>query len=131
MLHRRHALVALQVEFSPLQMAAQADGTLQQCVDLGLTAMAWLPLGGGRLFGDDTQVIRVRNVLQTLGAPHGASIATLAFAWVLRHPARSHPINASGRIEALRGAVAALAEPPILADDWYRVWQASMGREVA
>ena len=132
-LHRRHPLVAQQIEFSPLQMAALADGTLTQCVDLGLRAMAWSPLGGGRLFGDDPQARRVREALQALGAQdrhQGASVATMAYAWLLRHPARPHPITGSGRMQALRDAVAALTLPPMTAEDWYRVWQASMGREV-
>ncbi len=131
MLHRRCALLTNQIEFSPLQMKALADGTLAQCVDLGLRPMVWSPLGGGRLFGgSDEQARRVREALQSLGAQHGASVATMAYAWILRHPARPLPITGSGRIEALREAVAALAIR-LSAEDWYRVWQASIGHEVA
>jgi predicted oxidoreductase len=131
LLRKRHPLVAHQVEFSPLQMRALADGTLEQCLDLGLRPMAWSPLAGGRLFtGQDEQARRVRTVLQALGAPHGVSEATLAYAWLLRHPSRPVPITGSGRIEGLREAVAALSVR-LSAQDWYRVWQASIGHEVA
>ncbi|MDE2145683.1 MAG: aldo/keto reductase [Burkholderiales bacterium] len=131
MLHRRCPLLTNQIEFSPLQLQALADGTLAQCVDLGLRPMIWSPLGGGRLFSaSDAQAQRVREVLQALGAAHGASVATMAYAWILRHPARPRPITGSGRIEALREAVAALAIR-LSAEDWYRVWQASIGHEVA
>jgi predicted oxidoreductase len=131
MLHRRHALVTNQVELSPLQLQALSDGTLDQCTDLGLRPMIWSPLGGGRLFtGQDAQAQRVRGVLEELGRRHGVSAATMAYAWILRHPSRPLPITGSGRIEALREAVAALGVT-LTAEDWYRVWQASTGHEVA
>ena len=130
MLHRRHALVCNQVEFSPLQMRALADGTLDQCTDLGLQPMLWSPLGGGRLFtGQDEQARRVRAALQSLAHIHGVSLSTMAYAWLLRHPSKPVPITGSGRIQALAEAVAALPLR-LSAEDWYSVWQASMGQEV-
>ena len=130
MLHRRHALLTNQIELSPLQLQALSDGTLDQCTDLGLRPMIWSPLGGGRLFtGNDAQAQRVRGVLDDLARGHGVSAATVAYAWIVRHPSRPRPITGSGRIEALREAVAAL-DVPLSAEDWYRVWQASTGHEV-
>ena len=130
MLHRRYPLATNQIEFSPLQMRALADGTLDQCVDLGLCPMTWSPLGGGRVFsGADAQAVRTRGVLEELGRRHRASAATIAYAWIMRHPARPLPITGSGRIDALREAVAAL-EVTLSAEEWYRVWQASVGHEV-
>ena len=130
MLRRRHPLVTNQIEFSPLQMRALADGTLEQCVDLGLQPMLWSPLAGGRLLtGDDEQAQRVRAVLQALGQARGVSLATMAYAWLMRHPSRPVPITGSGRVQALHEAVAA-AEVQLSAEDWYRVWQASIGYEV-
>jgi len=131
MLHRRHALVTQQIELSPLQLQALDDGTLDQCVDLGLRPMIWSPLGGGRLFtGTDPQAVRVRAVLGALAAQHGVSAATIVYAWILRHPSRPVPITGSHRIEALAEAVAAVSLR-LSAQDWYRVWQASTGHEVA
>jgi predicted oxidoreductase len=131
MLHRRFPLVTQQIEFSPLQMRALADGTLEQCVDLGLRPMIWSPLAGGRLFSDRSEhTQRVRGVLQALADTHGVSLTTMTYAWVLRHPSRPLPITGSRRVEALREAVAALALN-LSAEDWYSVWQASVGHEVA
>jgi len=130
MLRRRHPLLTNQIEFSPLQMRALADGTLAQCVDLGLRPMLWSPLAGGRLLtGNDEQASRVRAVLQALGDAQGASVASMAYAWLMRHPSRPVPITGSGRIAALREAVAA-TDVRLSAEDWYRVWQASIGHEV-
>lgn len=130
MLRRRHPLLTNQIEFSPLQMRALADGTLEQCLDLGLRPMLWSPLAGGRLLssGDD-QAQRVRAVLQALGDARGVSVATMAYAWLMRHPSRPVPVTGSGRIGALREAVAATSQT-LSAEDWYRVWQASIGHEV-
>ena len=50
-------------------------------------------------------------------------------AWILRHPSRPIPVTGSGRIEGLRDAVAAL-DLRLGAEDWYRIWQASMGHAV-
>ncbi len=130
LLHRRHPLVTQQIELSPLQMAALSDGTLDQCVDLGIRPMIWSPLGGGRLFsGDDSQAHRVREVLAALAHAHGVSIATIAYAWILRHPARPLPITGTSRLEGLREAVDALSLR-LDAESWYRIWQASTGEEV-
>ncbi len=130
MLRKRHPVASHQFEFSPLQMRALADGTLEQCLDLGVRPMAWSPLGGGRLItGQDAQAQRLRGVLQAIGQRHGASLATVAYAWLLRHPARPLPVTGTGRVDGLREAVAALSLR-IGAEDWYAVWQASIGQEL-
>jgi predicted oxidoreductase len=131
LLHRRLPLLTNQIEFSPLHMAALNDGTLDQAQDLGLQPMVWSPLAGGRVLkGQDEQAQRVRGVLEALARERGVSVATIAYAWIRRHPSRPIPITGSGRIEALRDAVAAL-DVQLTAEDWTRVWQASMNREVA
>jgi predicted oxidoreductase len=131
MLRKRHHLVTNQIEFSPLQMQALADGALEQALDLGLRPMVWSPLAQGQMLtGQTPQAQRVHQVLTELGAPRGASVATMAYAWILRHPAQPLPITGTSRIAALREAVAAL-DVPMNNEDWYRVWQASMGHSVA
>jgi predicted oxidoreductase len=130
LLHRRHPLVTHQIELSPLQLAALGDGTLDQCIELGLRPMIWSPLAGGRLFtAADESARRVRAVLEELGAPRGVGVATMAYAWILRHPSKPLPIAGSRRIDALRDAAAAL-DVSLTAEEWYRVWQASTGHEV-
>lgn len=92
--------------------------------------MVWSPLAGGRLFmADDDRARRVRQMLEVLAGQHQASVATVAFAWILRHPSRPVPITGSQRLEALQEAVAAL-DLRLSAEDWYRVREASEGRPV-
>jgi predicted oxidoreductase len=130
LLHQRHPLVTQQIELSVLMMDALDDGTLDQAQQLGLRPMIWSPLGGGRLFrDDDAQAVRVRAAMQPIAARLGVSLATLAYAWILRHPSRPHPIAGSGRLEGLREAVAAL-DVRLGAEDWYAIWVASKGHDV-
>lgn len=130
-LNRRHPLVTHQIELSALQMRALSDGTLDQCRDLGIRPMIWSPLGGGRLFtSQDEQVQRVRGVLERLAHQHGVTPAAMALAWVMRHPSRPIPITGSRRVQALQDAVAAL-QVKLEPQDWFEVWQGSMGHPVA
>lgn len=130
LLDQFHPLATNQVELSPLHMDALDDGTLDQAQQLGLRPMVWSPLAGGRLFtGEDAQAMRVRAEMQGIAERLGISLATLAFAWVLRHPSRPHPITGSGRIEGLREAVAAL-DVSLDTEDWYAIWTASKGHPV-
>ena len=131
LLHGRHPVVTNQVELSPRRLDALHDGTLDQCLSLGIRPMIWSPLAGGRLLtADDARAVRVRAALEALGRAHGVSAATVAFAWILRHPSRPVPITGSRRIEALREAAAAL-HVPLSAEEWYAVWEAGAGHEVA
>lgn len=129
-LHRRLPLATHPFEFSPLQMQALVDGTLEQCTALALRPMLWSPLAAGRLLtGQGEEELRVRALLAELAAQHSTSMATVAYAWLLRHPSRPWPVTGSQRHQALREAVAALTLP-LSTEDWYRVWQASVGHEV-
>ena len=130
LLNDRHPLVTNQVELSPLHMNALDDGTLDQAQELCLKPMIWSPLGGGRLFrGKDEQAVRVRETMQPIAERLDVSLATLAYAWVLRHPSRPHPITGTSRAAGLREAVAAL-KVELAAEDWYAIWTANTGHRV-
>src|SRR5258706_477393 len=66
----------------------------------------------------------VQGGLAGLAQRHGCTPATIAFAWLLRHPSRPLPVAGSRRIEALREALAALTLR-LDAQDWTDVWQAA------
>jgi predicted oxidoreductase len=93
--------------------------------------MIWSPLAGGRLLGGDEspEARRVRWVLGAAAARMGVSPATLAYAWLLRHPSRPVPVAGTRRIDALREAITAL-ELHLDRETWYEIWQAGSGHEV-
>lgn len=130
LLDARVALATNQIELHPLRREPLEDGTLDQAQALGRRPMIWSPLAGGRLLsGEGDAGRRVLQILERLAAQHATSAATVAYAWLLRHPSRPVPIAGTRRIEALREAIAATTLR-LAAEDWYAVWQAAAGREV-
>ena len=130
MLNQWVPLATNQIELHPLHRAPLHDGTLDQMLALDLRPMVWSPLAGGRLFtGDAPDALRVRAVLQDIAAHHGVSAATIAYAWLLRHPSQPSPIVGSRRIEALDEALAA-CELTLDAEHWHAIWSAGEGAEV-
>jgi predicted oxidoreductase len=124
-------LVTNQIELSVMNLEVLHDGTVDQCQKLGISPMAWSPLGGGRLFtGDTEQSVRLRQALNAVGeAMGGAGLDQVALAWVLNHPARIVPILGSGRIDRIQRA--AQAETLSLSrEEWFTIWCASTGRPV-
>jgi predicted oxidoreductase len=131
LLASRTTLVTNQVELHPLHLAPLTDGTLDQAQRLRLRPMIWSPLAGGALLtGQGDAARRVQAILHELGRRHGVSAASIAFAWLLRHPSRPIPVTGSHRIDALHEALAARSVS-LSAQDWTEVWQAATGQEVA
>lgn len=130
MLNQWVPLATNQIELSPLHRAPLHDGTLDQMLALDLRPMIWSPLAGGRLFsGQEPDALRVRAVLEAVAQRHGVAPATVAYAWLLRHPSGPRPIVGSRRLEALDEALAAQALT-LDAETWHEIWSAGAGVEV-
>ncbi len=130
LLDSRFALATNQIELSALQTTALTDGTLDQAQQLRRRPMVWSPLGGGQLFtGQSERAQRTRAALQDVANTQGVSLATAAYAWVLRHPSRPHVVTGTGRPEGLQEAVDAL-RVRLNTQQWTQVWAASSGHEV-
>ena len=120
-------LATNQVEMHPLHLAAFEDGTTDLAQELDLPLMAWSPLAGGRLFqAEDAQALRVRAALEEVAGRHGAEVDQVAFAFLLRHPARVHPITGTGNLERLPRQAAAV-DLQLDREDWFTLWTASKG----
>lgn len=125
-------LTTNQVECHPLRREPLHDGTFDLLQQRGRRPMIWSPLAGGRLLGADesADAQRVRWVLGSIAARLGVAPASVAYAWLLRHPTRPHPVVGSMRVEGLREALAAL-DLGLDAESWTELWQAGAGQEVA
>ncbi|MEO1653530.1 MAG: aldo/keto reductase [Bacteroidota bacterium] len=125
-------LATNQVQASLLHLDPFEDGTFDQCMTMGISPMAWSPLGGGKLFmaqSDDPQVNRIRPVAQTLMEKYGASMDQIALAWLMRHPAQILPVIGTGRFDRIASAWKAL-EIDMEREDWFALLEASKGKEV-
>lgn len=130
LLHSRTPLVTNQIEWHPLHQAPLQDGTLDQCQQLRVRPMIWSPLAGGALFTSEADAaVRVRQVLSMIGSDLGVSAETVAFAWLLRHPAHVIPITGSRRLDALQHAVDA-TRLTLDAQQWTAIHVAATGRNV-
>lgn len=125
-------LIANQSEYSVLQTQSFDNGEIDHLHQHAVTPMAWSPFAGGRLFnGSNEQEVKVREQLQAISEKYdGASVDQLALAWLLKHPAGICPVLGSGKIGRLEKAVAA-SQLKFADDDWYRVWCASTGKDLA
>ena len=131
LLQRRIALATHQLELSPLQRDPLHDGTLDQCLALGLRPMIWSPLAGGRLFSaDDERTRSLRDTLETLAAELGVTAITLVIAWVMHHPSAPLPILGSRRLSVAREAMAAQGLQ-LDAAAWWRICAAATGPALA
>ena len=119
-----------QIEMSPLQMAALEDGTLDLCQQQNISPMLWSPLGGGRLFSNDEQTVRVRDALESVADEVGLnSIDQVVYAWLLSLPCSPAIILGTGKLARIEAALSA-SEVILNREQWYRIWQASTGHSV-
>ena len=120
-------LVTNQVEASLLHLDPFLDGTFDQCLERRVRPMAWSPLAGGELFGsDEVRARRVQGALEAVAEARGVTADTVAFAFLLRHPARLLPITGTGRLARLELAVRA-TELELSREEWFELWCASTG----
>ena len=130
LLQARTPLVTNQVECHPLHLAPLFDGTFDQAQQLRARPMIWSPLAGGALLKSDADdARRVRAALERIGAQHGVSAATMAFAWLLRLPSKPYPIAGSRRIEAMHDAMAATHVSRDV-QEWTEILVAATGKDV-
>lgn len=115
------------------------DGVLDQCMELGITPLAYTPLGKGYLSGyreipqdywDRERVERILGIMREIAPAYAnASPGQLALAWLLKHPAGIIPLVGSNNPEHIREAVGA-SSIDLSHEDWYKLWVAARGERV-
>ncbi|RXZ79507.1 oxidoreductase [Paenibacillaceae bacterium] len=124
-------LVTNQLEMSVAHLDSFVNGSIDLCLENRIAPMAWSPLAGGQLFhSSDDKASRLRATLEKLVHETNAqSIDQVMYAWLLHHPSKTMPIIGSGNRQRIATGVEALSIS--LSDQqWYEVWQSSMGKEV-
>lgn len=107
------------------------DGTLDQCQAMGMTPLAWSPLGGGALLRAERpeRAERVAKALADLAPAYNATPVQMALAWLLAHPSGIIPLVGSATPAHIAEAAAA-ASLALSREDWYRLWTAAWGHGV-
>lgn len=124
--HLPFALASNQVEYSALRLDPMRDGTFDECMRSSTVALAWSPLGGGRLATGEGVRPELLDVIDGLAQREGVDRATIALAFVLAHPAAPIAIVGTQNPERLASSTAAL-DVELSRDDVYAVIQASEG----
>jgi predicted oxidoreductase len=120
-------LVSTQPEISPLRIDCFENGELDQAMMLGLTPLAWSPLGGGRLAAPETARDKaVAAALDAVAQAQGVSRTAAAYSWIMAHPARPIPIVGSQNPARIAEAADAFKITWTRAD-WYSVLVAARG----
>jgi predicted oxidoreductase len=123
-------LVSTQPEISPLRITCFENGELDQAMMLGLTPLAWSPLGGGRLANPQSERDKaVAAELDRVAGAQGVSRTVAAYSWLMAHPAGIIPIVGSQQ----PGRIAEAAEAYKVRwsrQDWYAVLVAARGERL-
>ena len=124
-------LAANQIEFSLLNTDPLYNGQLDQCLEMKMTPMAWSPLAGGRIFSaNDSRTQAVRSCLSQLSEKYDVEKPeTIAYAWLLKHPAHVKPVVGTGKPERLKSATDAL-DLRLDHEDWFHLLKAAVGSDV-
>ncbi|MEK9642296.1 MAG: aldo/keto reductase [Paracoccaceae bacterium] len=123
----KNQLVTNQIEISLKEIAPFTNGDLAFHQRHGHRLMAWSPLGGGDLMGGNSAVA---TVMDRLAAQTGLDRAAVAVAFLLAHPAGILPVlgtNNLSRIAMISDALKVRLDR----QDWFELYEAALGREVA
>ena len=120
-------LVTTQPEISPLRIDCFENGELDQAMMLGLTPLAWSPLGGGRLAAPETARDKaVAAALDAVASAQGVSRTVAAYSWLMAHPAGIVPIIGSQNPARIAEGAQALTVR-WSRTEWYAVLVAARG----
>jgi predicted oxidoreductase len=124
--HLDFPIVANQPEFSASHLEPLRDGTLDQCMQLDITPLAWSPLAGGSLATGDGVKPELLAVLDQLAERESVERGHIAMAFVLAHPSKPIAIVGSQNLDRLAASVTAL-DVQLDRSDVYAIVQASEG----
>ena len=102
-------------------------GVLDFCRLNGITIQPWSPMQYGFFKGcfiDNEKFPELNSTLENLAEKYGVSKTTMAFAWILRHPAKMQPITGTTNLQRLEDCLNA-ANLCISREEWYEIYRAA------
>ncbi len=120
--HLLFPLVTNQIEISLSRIDPFFNGDLDLMLELGVSPMAWSPLGGGKLMADERDMFGKAT-------KYNASYSQLALAWLLRHPSKIFPVIGTTQPDRIKEAAKAVGIT-IDRQDWFEMLKWVMGKEM-
>ncbi len=102
-------------------------GVLDFCRLNKITIQPWSPMQYGFIKGcfiDNKDFPELNRTMDELAQMYSVSKTTLAFAWILRHPARMQPVTGTTDPTRLADCLAA-ANVTLTREDWYKIYTAA------
>jgi predicted oxidoreductase len=116
-------LITNQIEISLSRVDSLFNGDLDFLMEHKTSAMAWSPLGGGKLVAGEREMF-------SKASKYNASYSQLSLAWLLRHPSVIFPVTGTTKPERIIESAKALAIK-LDRQDWFEMLQWATGKEVA
>lgn len=119
-------LVTNQIEISLAEISPFTNGDLAFHQKQGDAMMAWSPLGGGSIIGNEGNLgIALDDIANAYGVDRGA----VAVAFLLAHPAKILPVMGTNNLSRIATISDAL-KVKLDRENWYRLYEAALGKEV-
>ena len=76
------------------------------------------------MFIDNEKFPELNNTMEIIAEKYGVSKTTLAFAWILRHPAKMQPVTGTTNLTRLADCLKA-ADVRLTREEWYEIYRAA------
>ena len=119
-----------QVEISVTNLTAFDNGVLDQCQLENIEAQSWSPMGNGIFTENTEQHVRILAEADSLSKTYECSVNQIILAFLYAHPSQIVPVIGTTKFERILEAKKAM-EIELTREDFYKLWSASTGKEVA
>ena len=119
-----------QVEISVTNLNAFDNGVLDQCQIEKIEAQSWSPMGNGIFTEKTEQHTRILAEAESLAKTYECSVNQVLLAFLYAHPSQIVPVIGTTKFERIQEAAKAM-EIELTREDFYKLWTASTGKEVA
>jgi len=130
LLHKYIPVEHHQVEISVTNLSAFDNGVLDQCQLGNIEAQSWSPMGNGIFTEHTEQHTRILAAADSLAKTYECSVNQILLAFLYAHPIQIVPVIGTTKFERILEAKKAM-EIELTREDFYKLWSASTGKEVA
>lgn len=102
-------------------------GVLDFCRLNKITIQPWSPMQYGFFEGcfiDNEKFPVLNETLENIGNKYGVSKTAVAFAWILRHPAKMQPVTGTTNLTRLKDCITA-SDFRLTREEWYEIYRAA------
>ncbi len=102
-------------------------GVLDFCRLNKITVQPWSPMQYGFFKGcfiDNEEFPALNKTLASIAEKYGVSKTTIAFSWILRHPAKMQPVTGTTNLTRLKDCIKA-TEITLTREEWYEIYKSA------